>query len=132
MDERAEAVLGIFAILTALFAAIIFLFALNHFRFLAQRLPFNASQWQSRSLDERWNPPTRQRMVDDLVTGKRLDRLTREQVEALLGPDDETVHWRQWDLRYRLGPARHLRLLDWEWLVIRFVKDGRVEARIRS
>jgi hypothetical protein len=65
-------------------------------------------------------------MVDDLVTRKRLDGYTRQQVEALLGPGDKTESWKQWHLAYRLGPDRQGLHLDFEWLVVRFGVDGRV------
>jgi len=128
VDERSKTIVGIFGILAAMFAAVMLVFALDHLHFLSERVPFNAAQWRTRSLSEGWKSPMRQRMVDDLVAGKRLDRLTREQVETLLGRDDKTAHWPEWDLRYRVAPARHFRWLDWEWLVVGFGQDGHVAA----
>src|SRR4051812_26645044 len=49
VDERTKAVIGILGILTALFGAVILVFVLDHFRFLAARVPFDAAHWRSGS-----------------------------------------------------------------------------------
>jgi hypothetical protein len=65
--------------------------------------------------------------VDDLVAKKRLDGLTRRDLESLLGPGDQTNKWKDWDLVYHLGPERRgLFRIDSEWLVIRFGASDRV------
>jgi hypothetical protein len=95
-----------------------------------QRLPFNSAEWRADRWDTepRWLT-ARQRMIDDLMAQKRLDGLTRAEVEALLGPDNKTVHWRDWHLRYVLGTGRVVgHLFDREWFVVRFGSDGRVAA----
>ena len=55
-------------------------------------------------------------MVDDLMADRRLDGLTRGQVESMLGPGDQTEKWRDWHLIYHLGPERRaLFRIDSEW-----------------
>ena len=98
----------------------------------AHRSEFDPAGWRDRSLDGDALWPTRLRMVDDLIADKRLDRLTRGQVESMLGPGDQTAKWRDWHLIYHLGPERRgLLRIDSEWLVIRFDQSNRVmEYRI--
>ena len=90
------------------------------------QLPFDAENWKSRSLDDGIMWPTRLRMADDLVRTQRLHRLSRPEVERLLGPPDVTAKFKQWDLVYHLGPERGLIRMDSEWLVVRLAADGRV------
>jgi len=92
------------------------------------RLRFDSAAWRNRSADASHLWPTRLRMVDDLVSQQRLDRLTREQVVELLGPADQTSKWREWDLIYHLGPERGLMRIDSEWLVIRLDSGSKVAA----
>ena len=66
-------------------------------------------------------------MVDDLIADKRLDELTSDEVEALLGPGDQTSKWQDWSRVYYLGPERGAFRIDSEWLVIRFGANGRVK-----
>ena len=96
---------------------------------LRHRLPFDAATWRSRSADAGHEWPTRLRMVDALIDGRRLDGLTRQQVVDLLGPDDRTgtSKWPDWDLVYHLGPERGgMFSIDSEWLVIRLDSRGTV------
>lgn len=68
-------------------------------------------------------------MVDDLIAQKRLDGLTRTEVESLLGSSDQTEKWKDWHLVYHLGPERRgLFRIDSEWLVIRFDSSGHVSS----
>ncbi len=72
---------------------------------------------------------SRLRMVDDLIAKRRLDGATRDQLLTLLGPADETDHFRDWDLVYWLGPERNgFMRIDSEWLVIRFDAADRVAS----
>ncbi|MCC7123938.1 MAG: hypothetical protein IT178_03760 [Acidobacteria bacterium] len=66
-------------------------------------------------------------MVDDLLAKRRLDGLTRSEIESLLGPRDETRKWSEWHLVYYLGPERGSFGVDSEWLVVRFGHSERVE-----
>jgi hypothetical protein len=93
----------------------------------AHRRKFDATLWQAPPKEDDPEWPVRLCMVDDLVSSKSLDRLTRREVEALLGRDDETDKWKDWDLVYWLGPERRgMFRIDSEWLVIRFGSEGRV------
>jgi hypothetical protein len=89
----------------------------------SHRVPFDDAKWRTRALDQDPDWPTRLRMVDDLISRKILDGLSRTQVEALLGPpenNDET------GMIYRLGPQRGGMRLDDEMLTIQFDDKGRV------
>jgi hypothetical protein len=57
-----------------------------------------------------------------LLDGKR-----KEEVLALLGEGSDASYWREWDLRYWLGPQRGLIRIDSEWLVVRFDGSGYVK-----
>lgn len=96
------------------------------------RRSFDSALWRAKPADGDPEWPLRLRMVDDLVSSKALDGCTRREVESLLGPDDETDKWEEWDLVYWLGPERRgLFRVDSEWLVLRFGSDGRAaEYRI--
>lgn len=95
----------------------------------SQRTAFEAKTWREKSMDHDSDWPTRLRMVNDLVAKRRLDRVTRNDLLALLGPADQTDKWRDWDLVYWLGPERSGFIrIDSEWLVIRFDSAGRVDS----
>ena len=127
MDERLKAILGIIAILAGFVLLPVVVHVIDRYYVTSQRLPFNAAGWRRGSWDDE-QPRTRQRMANDLVARKRLDGMTRREVQEMLGLGDHTEHWKDWHLRYRLGRAGYLSFLDWDWLVIRFGADGRVEA----
>ena len=95
------------------------------------RTEFDPAAWRNTSLDDNPLWPRRLRMVDDLIADKRLDGLTRIDVESLLGPGDDTHKWKDWHLVYHLGPERRGIRIDSEWLVIRFGPSAHVaEYRI--
>jgi hypothetical protein len=92
---------------------------------LWHRQRFDAAAWRrNEQTNVMW--PTRLTMVDDLLRRHELRGLTRDSVERLLGPRDNTTSWREWDLVYLLGPERGLIRIDSETLVIRLGPDGRV------
>ncbi len=88
---------------------------------------FDSAAWKARALDGDPKWPTRLRMADDLVAGKRLSGLTRSQVEDLLGPPDDTGYFKEWSMVYWLGPERGFVGIDSEWLVVRVNEKGVVE-----
>ena len=118
--------------------ALFFIMATAYFVFVpssedyAHRREFDPGAWRDQSVeaDSLW--PTRLRMVDDLIAGKRLDGLTRPEIGSMLGPEDRTGKFQDWNLVYYLGPERRgLFRIDSEWLVIRFSPSGLVaEYRI--
>lgn len=133
LKKRLLLVLVIVAGIPALFCAL----AIGYFVFVpsaedyAYRTEFDPASWRGRSLDGEALWPARLRMVDDLIADKRLDGLTRGEVESMLGPGDRTDKWQEWHLIYHLGPERGLIRIDTEWLVIRFGTLDRVtEYRI--
>ena len=85
---------------------------------------FNAAKW--REAHASINPPARLHMVDSLMRSRRLDNLTRPQVQELLGPPNENTSWSDEGLVYWLGPNRGFLRIDSDWFVIRFGPNGRV------
>ncbi|NVE94397.1 outer membrane protein assembly factor BamE domain-containing protein [Altererythrobacter lutimaris] len=82
---------------------------------------FDSAEWQGERPTDQY---PRLEMVDDLIDSDRLDRMTRDQVYAILGTPPETSYFSDWDAVYWLGPERNYILrLDSEWLVIRFDDD---------
>jgi hypothetical protein len=95
------------------------------------RIPFDGAAWQDmRQINS--EDPVRIRMVDDLIRSKRLDGLSRAEVERLLGNigiKTSLFFGQSHDLAYWLGPERGSIYI--EWLAIDFDKDGVVrEYRI--
>lgn len=89
------------------------------------RQAFEAAVWRKAPGND-WSPwPVRLTMVDDLLDSGALHGKTRQEIESLLGPRDDTDYFRSWDLVYRLGPERGLFRIDSEWLVINLGPDGR-------
>lgn len=96
---------------------------------LAHRRQFNAELWRSQGNsqpDPMW--PPRLCMVDHLVSGGRLDGLTRSEVVELLGPPHYGSHLGgvTYDMNYYLGPERGFIRIDSEWLCIAFGENGKV------
>jgi hypothetical protein len=87
-------------------------------------MPFDSEKWKARSHDDGVWWPTRLRMADDLVRRRILEGRSRNEVEQLLGPRDETAKFADWSLVYYLGPERSLFSVDSEWLVVRLNRRG--------
>ena len=90
------------------------------------RISFNSASWR----DEKQvnsEDPVRIRMVDDLIRSRRLDRLTRPELEQLLGKSSTTNYFKEYDFVYWLGPQRGPFKVDDEWLVIKLDRRGVVE-----
>lgn len=95
----------------------------------ANRIPFNAGQWQDEKMVYAANP-VRIRMVDDLLKKHPLVGMNREQVDALLGVPPNTTYFSDYEYVYWLGPERGFMSIDSEWLAVKFVNGVVSEARI--
>jgi hypothetical protein len=94
------------------------------------RRHFEAALWRNHenATQELMWPP-RLCMVDDLMRGGRLDRLSSNQVVALLGPPEEKGFpggAKDSHLHYWLGPERGFIRIDSEWLFITFDANQKV------
>ncbi|WP_049761603.1 hypothetical protein [Candidatus Korobacter versatilis] len=89
------------------------------------RLPFESRAWNDPAQID-GSDPVRIRMVDDLISSRRLDGLTRNEVEQLLGERTVSDTFAHHSLTYWLGPERGFMGIDSEWLAIDFGTDGRV------
>lgn len=85
-----------------------------------ESLPFDAQQWRQVSLHSTDN--TRYRMITDLFKQYPLIGMRKEQILELLGPQSDEEYFRDWHLRYWLGPEPGIGI-DSIWLVMR-CKDG--------
>lgn len=74
----------------------------------------------------------RLRMADGLIRDGRLIGMTGAQVDALLGPQNQTENFRpEYAYVYWLGAERGYISIDSEWLVLKLGRDGKVaEARL--
>jgi hypothetical protein len=94
------------------------------------RQKFDSTLWlnqENSKYDIMW--PPRLCMVDDLMSRKILDGLTKSEVIKLLGEHDGKGFSSQItgdNIYYRLGPERSLIGIDYEWLVIIFDNNGKV------
>ena len=94
---------------------------------------FNAEHWknnQSTKSEFLW--PPRLCMVNDLISSRKLDNLTKQEVISLLGKPDEfdvITPCKQPEscIIYYLGPERGFIRIDSEWLLIRFNKKDQIE-----
>ena len=95
------------------------------------RRPFDAELWLDPATvehDVMW--PPRLCMVDDLISSRKLDRLSRDEVLALLGPPDGKdfglPDTDAANIYYHLCPLRK-GILDDEWLVLIFDEDDKAK-----
>ncbi len=81
---------------------------------------FDAITWRSHPFHLGLRDETRLSMVDDLVQSRILIGKTKDEVQAVLGePSDEPEYFRDWDMKYLLGPERGFFRIDSEWLLIK-------------
>lgn len=85
------------------------------------RRSFDSVAWQSKHATD-GDYSIRSRMVDDLISSKRLSGMDRKQVTKLLGKPDNLIGNQYW---YSLGEERGYLKVDWEALEITF-SSGRV------
>jgi hypothetical protein len=78
---------------------------------------------------ERWfnHPAERVEMVGHLLSKVQLKGMTRDEIIALLGEQEEEIYFKeQNNLVYYLGDERGFMSIDSEWLVIWFDGENRV------
>ena len=93
----------------------------------SQRTPFDSNKWKTAANEEK---PVRLRMVDDLLSRYKLQGMSREDIEQLLGKPPPTNYFREYEYVYWLGPERGFISIDSEWLCLKFSKDIATEVRI--
>lgn len=75
------------------------------------------------------NEDVRIKMVDDLLKRHRLEGMTRQQIDELLGRPQPTTYFRDYEYVYYLGPERGFLPIDSEWLCLKFRNNIVTEAR---
>lgn len=93
----------------------------------SQRTPFDSDRWKIAVNEQK---PVRLRMVDDLRRRHKLEGMSRQDIEQLLGKPPQTNYFREYEYVYWLGPERGFISIDSEWLCIKFSKDIATEVRI--
>ena len=87
---------------------------------------FDAEVWKA-TPSEFSHESMRLRMVDDFLASHAPVGKSRGQVEALLGPPDDTPYFDEYDMVYHLGAERAgIMSIDSEWLVFSVDDSGRV------
>lgn len=94
---------------------------LDHSRTVGQR--FDRRLWRLAGPDQ----DDRLLMADDLMARGKLNGMARSRVIRLLGEPGATDRFAGGHLAYRLGLERDYMPVDYEWLVIRFDGQGKVE-----
>jgi len=93
----------------------------------SQRTSFDSDRWKAAINEQK---PVRLRMVDDLLRRYKLEGMSREDIEQLLGKPPPTGYFREYEYVYWLGPERGFISIDSEWLCLKFSKDIATEVRI--
>jgi hypothetical protein len=84
---------------------------------------FDRKQWRLATPDE----DDRLAMAEDLMARGKLDGMPKARVIKLLGEGGATDRFPGGHLAYRLGLERDYMPVDYEWLVIRFDANDKVE-----
>lgn len=87
----------------------------------SSRIPFDSQKWKNATLYG--TDDTRYRMYEDLIARYKLVGMTKDEIIELLGPESDPAYFKEWDLRYWMGPEPYG--IDSVWLVMR-IRDGRV------
>ena len=113
--------------IAAILAAAMFYFTAKQF--------IQASKQSSEFTSAKWQDPTihqthaRLEMADDIIAHRLLNGKTRDEVLALLGPEEPDRPFLDEHLVYYLGPERNSFIsIDNEWLAVRFDAGGVVET----
>ncbi len=67
-------------------------------------------------------------MHEDLIAKYKLIGMTKDGIIDLLGPQSDPAYFKDWDLRYWMGPEPYG--IDSIWLVMKLRKDKVVEYEI--
>ena len=89
----------------------------------SDRRKFDRKQWRLATPDE----DARLLMAEDLMARGRLNGMAKARVVKLLGEGGATSQFPGGHLAYRLGLERDYMPVDYEWLVIRFDANDKVE-----
>ena len=93
-------------------------------------MKFDSAKLQDKAAINLENP-IRIRMIDDLLKKYSFQGMSREEVVNMLGEPDKTLHFKEWDMVYWLGPERSFISVDSEWFVLRLNEKKEVtEYRI--
>ncbi|MEW6208487.1 MAG: hypothetical protein AB1631_08970 [Acidobacteriota bacterium] len=88
-------------------------------------IQFESERWKNKNLEESGHP-IRIQMIDDLISSRMLDGMSKAEILKLLGEADNDGYFKDWDMVYWLGPERSPISIDSEWLVIRFDSEEKV------
>lgn len=118
---------GIAGLVLGYFLLVSFLFFGPKVKSYADRMPFESSTWKVH-LDGK--EPTKQYMVDDLLSRYQLVGMRDNEIEELLGRPPQTNYFKDYDYVYWLGPERSSFGIDSEWLGIKFHDGFAIKADI--
>jgi hypothetical protein len=116
--------IGIGILLTVIYFGSFMIYG-EHLRHKDKQAPiqFSSVQWCKAPLYGSDN--TRYKMYKDLIARYTLKGMTKEEIIELLGPQSDPAYFKDWDLRYWLGPEPGWKI-DSIWLVIK-LKNNRVD-----
>jgi hypothetical protein len=117
----AAQVLGVCSIL-------FFIFGVPVIKDYTTRVSFDQAVWKAENTHAAKG--MRVHMVDDLLRKHPLVRMSKGQVDDLLGVPPPTEYFREYDYVYWLGPERGAFSIDSEWLVLKLDNGSVVRAEL--
>ena len=93
----------------------------------AAHIPFDPVKWRQVELYTLDN--TRYRMYPDLLMRHTLLGMSKQEILELLGSQSDPEYFRDWDLRYWLGPEPGIGV-DSIWLVIKLQESRVVDYQV--
>jgi hypothetical protein len=94
------------------------------------QIQFESQQWKNVPLYGTNN--LRYRMHKDLIARYKLIGMTKEEIIDLLGPQSDPAYFKEWDLRYWMGPEPGPYGIDSIWIVLKIKDNKIVKYRIVS